>query len=60
MVRIPIDRAIELVAEKGVPFGKGPKTEVEMNSHAGTPVPAADDGDGQDATTPPDEDGTKP
>jgi hypothetical protein len=39
VVRIPIDRAIDLVAEKGVRFGKGPKTEVEMNSHAGTPVP---------------------
>jgi hypothetical protein len=39
VVRIPIDRAIDLVAEKGVRFGKGPKTEIEMNSHAGTPVP---------------------
>ena len=44
IVRIPIDRAIELVAEKGIRFGKGPKTELEMNSHAGTPVvvPAAE------------------
>jgi hypothetical protein len=40
VVRIPIDRAIDLVADKGVRFGKGPKTEVEMNSHSGTPVPA--------------------
>jgi hypothetical protein len=39
VVRIPIDRAIDLVAEKGIRFGKGPKTESEMNSHAGTPVP---------------------
>jgi hypothetical protein len=41
IVRIPIDRAIELVAEKPDRFGKGPKTEVEMNSHAGTPAPPA-------------------
>jgi hypothetical protein len=38
VVRIPIDRAIDLVAEKGVRFGKRPKTEIEMNSHAGMPV----------------------
>jgi hypothetical protein len=38
VVRIPIERAIALVAEKGVRFGKGPKTEIEMNSHAGTPT----------------------
>jgi hypothetical protein len=42
IVRIPIKRAIELVAEKGVGFGKGPKSELEMNSHAGTIVPAAE------------------
>jgi hypothetical protein len=42
IVRIPIERAIELVAEKGVGFGKGPKSELEMNSHAGTMVPAAE------------------
>ncbi len=35
VVRIPIDHAIELVATKGVRFGKGPKSEIEMNSHAG-------------------------
>lgn len=39
VVRLPIDRAIELVAERGVPAGKGPKTAVEINSHAGTPAP---------------------
>ena len=52
VVRIPIDRAIDLVAEKGVRFGKGPKTEVEMNSHAGTRVssPSAE----KDAKKPPD------
>ena len=38
VVRIPIERAIDVVAEKGVRFGKGPKSELEMNSHAGTPV----------------------
>lgn len=31
-VRIPIDRAMELMAKKGVPFGKGRKTEVEVNT----------------------------
>jgi hypothetical protein len=57
VVRIPIDRAIELVAEKGVRFGKGPKTEIEMNSHSGTPVPApAADQD----KTPPAPMGSKP
>ena len=39
VVRVPIDRAIDLVAERGVPAGQGPKTEVEVNSHAGTPAP---------------------
>ena len=39
IVRVPIDRAIDLVAERGVPAGKGPKTEIEINSHAGTPAP---------------------
>jgi hypothetical protein len=34
-VRIPIDRAIDLAAKRGVPSGKGPKTEVEVNSHHG-------------------------
>ena len=32
IVRIPIDRAIDLVAERGVPKGKGPRTEIELNS----------------------------
>lgn len=40
VVRIPIDRAIDLLAEKGDRFAKGPKTEIEMNSHGGTPAPA--------------------
>jgi hypothetical protein len=48
LARIPIERAMELVAEKGAPFGKGPKTELEMISHGGTPVPAA----GKDAPKP--------
>jgi hypothetical protein len=39
VVRIPIERAMELVAAKGSRFGKAPKTELEMNSHGGTPVP---------------------
>ena len=32
IVRIPIDRAIDLVVARGVPKGKGPKTEIELNS----------------------------
>jgi hypothetical protein len=60
VVRIPIDRAIELVAEKGVRFGKGPKTEREMNSHAGTPVPAPATGPGKDSASPPEGTGPKP
>jgi hypothetical protein len=54
-VRIPIERAMELVAEKGSPFGKGPKTELEVISHAGSPVPA----DGKDAPKPPDDEKKK-
>lgn len=38
IIRIPIDRAMDLVAERGVPKGKGPQTDVEINSHHGTPV----------------------
>ena len=38
VVRIPIDRALDLVAERGVPKGKGPKTMAEVNSHAGIPA----------------------
>ena len=30
--RIPIDRAMDLMVKKGVPFGKGQKTEVEVNT----------------------------
>lgn len=30
--RIPIDRAMDLMVKKGVPFGKGRKTEVEVNT----------------------------
>jgi hypothetical protein len=44
-VRIPIDRAIELIAERGLPPGQAkPMTAVEVNSHAGSPVPADQDG----------------
>src|SRR4051794_4110727 len=32
VVRISIARAIELVAERGVPKGKGPRTEEQINS----------------------------
>jgi hypothetical protein len=62
IVRIPIDRAIDLVAEKGIRFGKGPKTEIEMNSHAGTPVPAAAPAAGaeKDAKNAPEGTGPKP
>jgi hypothetical protein len=42
IVRIPIDRAIDLVAQRGVPKGKGPRTEAELNSYAGRPAQAAD------------------
>lgn len=38
VVRIPIDRALDLVVERGVPKGKGPKTMAEVNSHAGIPA----------------------
>jgi hypothetical protein len=51
IVRIPIDRAMDLVAEKPDRFGKGPKTELEMNSHAGTPVPPASASTNADATS---------
>lgn len=54
LARIPIERAMELVAEKGVPFGKGPKTELEVISHGGTPAPAV----GKDAQAPPVGEGT--
>jgi hypothetical protein len=41
-VRIPIERAMDLVAERGVPHGKGPRTEAELNSHAGVSAEQAD------------------
>jgi len=53
VVRIPIERAIDLVAEKGVRFGKGPRTELEMNSHAGTPAPAPVPSADKGTTSPP-------
>jgi hypothetical protein len=53
VVRIPIDRAIELVAEKGDQFARGPKTELEMNSHGGTPVPADTEKDRAQEKAPP-------
>jgi hypothetical protein len=42
VVRIPIERALDLVAERGVPKGKGPRTLAEMNSHAGIPAQAVE------------------
>jgi hypothetical protein len=41
IVQIPIERAMDLVAKRGVPKGKGPRTEAELNSHHGTPATAA-------------------
>ncbi len=32
VVRIPIERAFELVEKRGVPKGKGPRTEIQLNS----------------------------
>jgi hypothetical protein len=60
VVQIKISRAIDLLAERGLPPGKGPKTELEMNSHAGTPAslpPAAAE---KDARNPPERTGPKP
>lgn len=38
-VRIPIDRAIDLIAERGLPAtGSAGRTEVEVNSHSGVPA----------------------
>ncbi|SIO56975.1 hypothetical protein SAMN05444166_5325 [Singulisphaera sp. GP187] len=42
VVRIPIDRAMDLVVARDALKGKGPKTEAELNGHAGTPAEAAD------------------
>lgn len=35
--RIPIDRAMDLMVKKGVPFGKGRKTEIEVNTRIKQP-----------------------
>ena len=42
VVRIPIERALDLAAQRGIPHGKGPRTEAELNSHAGTPAAAVE------------------
>ena len=42
IVRIPIERAMDLVVQRDALKGKGPKTEAELNSYAGTPAEAAD------------------
>ena len=60
IVRIPIERAIELVAEKGVPFGKGPKSELEILSHGGTPARGKDEEDkARDTKNPTSDTGSK-
>ncbi len=41
VVRVPIERAMDLVAERGVPQGKGPRTAAEINSDRGSPAAAA-------------------
>jgi hypothetical protein len=38
-VRIKIERAIDLLAERGLPATPATKTEVEINSHSGTVAP---------------------
>ena len=39
-VRIPISKAIDLLAEQGLPApARPPRTEVDVNSHSGTVVP---------------------
>ena len=43
-VRIPIDRAIELLSERGLPSTGSGKTGAEMNSHSGKPVTAESKG----------------
>jgi hypothetical protein len=60
-VRIPIARAIDLLAERGVPPVAGrARTEVEVNSHSGEPAPAIMDKDkGQDKGKGQDEDKAK-
>jgi len=32
VVRVPIERAFELVLERGLPKGKGPQTDIQLNS----------------------------
>jgi hypothetical protein len=43
VVRVPIERAMDLVAERGVPQGKGPRTAAEINSDRGSPAATAPD-----------------
>jgi hypothetical protein len=39
---LPIERAIDILSERGIPPTPGPaKTEAEVNSHSGIPAPAA-------------------
>jgi len=42
VVRIPIDRALDLAAQRGVPEGKKPLSEEELNSHSGLRAEEAD------------------
>jgi hypothetical protein len=40
-VRIPIEQAVKLLSERGIPPSTGPaRTEIEVNSHDGSPAPA--------------------
>ncbi len=49
-VRIPIDRAIELLSERGVPpTPDRPRSEIEVNSHSGTPAPETKGAAGKEA-----------
>ncbi len=65
-VRLSIDRAIDLIANRGLPAPSGPpKTEVEVNSHAGQAAPNAASKPGKTGPedsppAPPVEKGTKP
>lgn len=39
-VRIPIEQAVKLLSERGIPPSTGPaRTEIEVNSHDGSPAP---------------------
>jgi hypothetical protein len=42
IVRVPIDKAIDMVVKNGVPKGKGPKTEAEVNSRGQKPQTEAE------------------